>query len=590
MSTKKLPIGKSDFKKIIEDNYCYVDKTLFIKEVIDKDDTILLIPRPRRFGKTLNLSMLKYFYDCCPETLPLSPEARSLAEGTKTTANTYKNLFDSLAIRGAGQKYLDKMGKYPVIFLSFKNIKEQDWDTTFRKIKKLIRKEYLKHDYLLNSPKLKSPDKDDFKKIIHLKGEREDYENSLENLLIFLNQHYGNPAVILIDEYDAPIHEGYDHDFYDDIINFMRNFLGGALKDTDQYLEKSIITGIMRIAKESIFSDLNNLGVYTLLSEEFDDKFGFTEKEVEILLSDYQLLDMYDQVQLWYNGYHFGEKIIYNPWSIINFLGSKGKKLKPYWINTSDNKIVESLLSRGGKELKEELELLIRGETIEKAIDENIILKDIAAHEDSMWSFLLMGGYLKQTSMRKDDVLEKTFYTLAIPNKEVRSTYTRIIQRFFTGKIENKKVQIMLKALIDGDINLFEKMLRKIVAAVFSYHDFSGEPEKVYHALVTGLLVWISNTHEIKSNRESGYGRYDIMILPHDPGQTGYVIEFKAVDLEDNETVPQAVEAALQQIEEKKYETELIERGIEKIKKLAVVFSGKEVYVKENKKQPLKLQ
>ena len=244
------------------------------------------------------------------------------------------------------------------------------------------------------------------------------------------------------------------------------------------------------------------------------------------------------------------------------------------------------MLSKGGKELKEELELLIRGDTIEKAIDENIILKDIDVDEDSMWSFLLMGGYLKQTAMRKDDVLEKTFYTLSIPNKEVRSTYTRIIQRFFTGKIENKKVQIMLKALIDGDVNLFEKMLRKIVTAVFSYHDFSGEPEKVYHALVTGLLVWISNTHEIKSNRESGYGRYDIMILPHDPGQTGYVIEFKAVDPENNETVPDAVAAALEQIEEKKYETELIEKGIKKIKKLAVVFSGKHVYVKENKIQP----
>jgi hypothetical protein len=584
MDKKPLPVGVSDFKDVVTGGYCYVDKSLFIKEVIDKGDKILLIPRPRRFGKTLNLSMLKYFYHCCPGTLPAASETRSPDPGTKTPGNTYKNLFDSLAIHGAGQKYLDKMGKFPVIFLSFKNIKELDWNTTYRKIKKLIRKEYLNHDYLLNSPKLKSADKDDFKKIIQLKGEREDYENSLENLLIFLYRYYGKRAVILIDEYDAPVHEGYDYDFYDEIINFMRNFLGGGLKDTDQFLEKSIITGTMRIARESIFSDLNNPGVYTLLAGEFDDKFGFTENEVETLLNDYQLFDMYDQVQRWYNGYRFGGKIIYNPWSIINFLGSKEKKLKPYWINTSDNKIVESLLSRGGKELKEELELLIRGESIEKAIDENIILKDITVDEDAMWSFLLMGGYLKQTAMRKDDVLEKNFYTLSIPNKEVRSTYTRIIQRFFTGKIENKKVQIMLKALIDGDINLFEKMLRKVVTAVFSYHDFSGEPEKVYHALVTGLLVWITHTHEIKSNRESGYGRYDIMIIPHDPGQTGYVIEFKAVDADDNETVADAVAAALQQIEEKKYETELVERGIKKIKKLAVVFSSKDVYVKENQK------
>jgi len=563
MKMKKLPVGKSDFKQIIEGNFCYVDKTLFIKEVIDKGDTILLIPRPRRFGKTLNLSMMKYFYDCCPQ-------------------NEAGKLFDSLAISKAGKPYLDHMGKYPVIFLTFKNIKEPDWEITYRKIKKLIQDEYLKHKYLGNSPKLEPQEQDYFKKIINLEGEREDYENSLAKLLIFLNRYYGTRGVILIDEYDAPVHEGFYRDYYEEVINFMRSFLGGGLKDTDQYLEKSIITGIMRIARESIFSDLNNPGVYTLLSEEFDDKFGFTEQEVEALLKDYRLLDMYDQVRKWYNGYRFGKRIIYNPWSIINFLGSKGKELEPYWINTSDNKIVESLLSKGGKELKQELEQLIRGETIEKAIEKNILLKDITADEDSLWGFLLMGGYLKQTAMRIDDVMEKTYFTLSIPNKEVRSTYTRIIRRYFSTKIENKKLEIMLKALIDGDVKLFEKILRKVVLAVFSYHDFGGEPEKVYHALVAGLLIWITNTHEIKSNRESGYGRYDIMVIPHDVTRAGYVIEFKTVDTEDNETVETAAEAALAQIEEKKYETELIDRGIENIKKLAIVFSGKDVYVKES--------
>jgi hypothetical protein len=258
--------------------------------------------------------------------------------------------------------------------------------------------------------------------------------------------------------------------------------------------------------------------------------------------------------------------------------------LEPYWINTSDNQIVESLLSKGGKELKEELEQLIRGETIEKAIESNIVLKAIGSREDLLWSFLLMGGYLKQTAKRMDRTTGKMYYTLEIPNMEVRTIYIGIIDRYFTDKIENRKLEIMLKALIDGDVKLFEKMLRKVVTAVFSYHDFSGEPEKVYHALVAGLLTWISNTHEIKSNRESGYGRYDIMIIPHDLTQTGYVIEFKTVDKEDNETVDTAAAAALAQIEEKKYQTELIERGIENIKKLAVVFSGKEVYVKEREK------
>jgi len=572
---KKLPVGVSDFKDIVTGNYYYVDKTLFIKEIIDKGDKILLIPRPRRFGKTLNLSMLKYFYDCCPQIGTTETEG-------KGAGNSYKTLFDSLTISKAGQPYLDKMGKYPVIFLSFRDIKEMEWETCFDKIQGIIQDEYLKHDYLHNSPKLKSPEKDYFKGIIRRKATKGDYERSLEKLLIFLNRYYGERAVILIDEYDAPIHAGFNHGYYDEVVNFTRNFLCGGLKDTDQYLEKSVLTGIMRVAKESIFSGLNNPGVYTLLAEEFDDKFGFTEEEVENLLRDFDIFHRYDEVQEWYNGYRFGNRVIYNPWSIINFLGSKAKKCKPYWLNTSDNQLVYSLLSRGGIELKEELEQLIRGEAIEKAIDENIVLKQVPLREHLLWSFLLMGGYLKQESERRDDGQEKTYYSLSIPNKEVRATYTDMIDSYFSAKIENKKLEIMLKALIEGDIPLFEKMLRKVVAAIFSYHDFSNEPEKVYHALVTGLLIWITNTHEIKSNRESGYGRYDIMIIPQDLRQTGYVIEFKSVDKEDNETVETAVKAALEQIEAKQYETELIERGIKNIKKLAIVFSGKDVYVKEN--------
>ncbi|MCX6578794.1 MAG: AAA family ATPase [Candidatus Aminicenantes bacterium] len=580
MDMKKLAVGESDFKKIITENYYYVDKSLFIKEIIDRGDTILLLPRPRRFGKTINISMLKYFYDCCPEDLPRQTGAPFLESKPVTPGNTYKSLFDSLAISKAGPQYLEKMGQHPVIFLTFKNIKESDWETTYRKIKKLIRQEYARHCCLLNSKVLMPFELDYFQKIIDLEGEKEDYENSLEYLLIFLNRYYGRRAVILIDEYDAPIHAGFTNNYYDEIIDFMRNFLCAGLKDTGQYLEKSVITGIMRIARESIFSGLNNPGVYTLLAEEFDDKFGFTEKEVETMLADFNVLHMYEQVQQWYNGYKFGNTIIYNPWSVINFLASKGKELEPYWINTSDNKVVESLLSRGGKELKAEMEQLFRGEFIEKTIEKNIILKDIESDEDSLWSFLLMGGYLKQTEKRMD-ASGSIYYKLSIPNMEVRTIYKRIIQRYFTDKIENNKLEIMLKALIDGDVKLFEKMLRKVIAAVFSYHDFGSEPEKVYHALVAGLLVWISNTHEIKSNRESGYGRYDISIIPHDLRLTGYVIEFKTVDADDNETVESAVNAALKQIEDKKYETELVERGVKNYKKLAIVFNGKEVTIRE---------
>ncbi|MCX6583920.1 MAG: AAA family ATPase [Candidatus Aminicenantes bacterium] len=576
MSTvmKNLAVGESDFKKIITGNYYYVDKTLFIKEIIDRGDLILLIPRPRRFGKTLNISMLKYFYDCCPETMGIKHPGSD---------NTAKSLFDSLAIQNAGEKYSEKMGKYPVIFLTFKDIKVPDWDSCLYKIKQLIQDEYLRHDYILDGNILKSQEAAYFKSIMNLEGNKGDYENSLGKLLIFLNRYYGKGVVILIDEYDAPVHAGFNNNYYDEIINFMRNFLSGGLKDTGQYLEKSVLTGIMRIARESIFSGLNNLGVFTLLAEEFDDKFGFTEKEIEKMLKDFNVFHMYDRVREWYNGYTFGKETIYNPWSIINFLASERKEPEPYWINTSDNQIVETLLTKEGKELKKELEQLIQGESIEKAIEENIVLKDVLVRDNLIWSFLLMGGYLRQSTRRSDEAAGKVYYSLSIPNIEVRRTYTGIIDRYFTGKIENEKLEIMLKALVEGDVELFGKFLRKIVTAVFSYHDFGGEPEKVYHALVAGLLVWISSTHEIKSNRESGYGRYDISIIPRDPRKVGYVIEFKAIDTEEGETVESAVESALKQIEAKRYETELVERGIADIKKLAIVFSGKEVFVKEKK-------
>ncbi len=583
MELKKIPVGESDFKKIISENYFYVDKSLFIKEIIDRGDTILLIPRPRRFGKTLNISMVKYFYDCCPEDLPrttASPGIPSLENNPVTPGNTYKSLFDSLAISKAGPQYLEKMGSHPVIFLTFKNIKESDWESCFYKIKQLIKDEYSRHYYLVNSKTFLPHELDYFKRIINLEGNKGDYENSLQYLLIFLYRHYGTRAVILIDEYDAPIHAGFNNNYYDEIINFSRNFLTGGLKDTGQYLEKGIITGIMRLAKESIFSGLNNPGVYTLLSQEFDDKFGFTEKEVETILKGFNLFHMYEQVQQWYNGYKFGDTIIYNPWSIVNFLAGSGKELKPYWINTSDNQIVEKLLSKGGQELKKELELLIRGEAIEKAIDENIVLKNIFTHEDLLWSFLLMGGYLKYTQKRMHETSGKMYYYLAIPNMEVKLTYYQIVENFFSKKIENEKLETMLKALMEGDIDVFEEIFADYVTAAMSFFDVAGDPEKVYHAFVMGLLLWLAPGYQVKSNRESGYGRYDIMIIPADTSKLGYVIEFKKV--RKNETVESAVESALKQMNDLKYETELVEMGIKNIKKLAIVFNGKDVTIKES--------
>ena len=590
---KKLPIGIADFRDMVTGNYYYVDKTLFIKEIIDSGDKILLIPRPRRFGKTLNLSMLGYFYNCCPvswapdfDSEAPVPAVSSITPGSQTfpaqtSQISNKHLFDALAIGNAGQEYLDKMNKFPVIFLSFKDTKEKTWEICLKKIKQLIQDQYLAHDYLLNSPSIKPAEKTYFNKIIDLTGDIADYEHSLEKLLVFITRFYNNRAVILIDEYDAPVHTGYHYGYYEEIVNFIRNFLGGGLKDTGQYLEKGVVTGIMRIAKESIFSGFNNPGVYTMLSSKFSSSFGLTEEEVKTMLAYYQIPGMYDQVKTWYDGYRFGGKVIYNPWSIINFLNNEEKELIPYWINTSENQLVETLLTSSGTELKEELEQLIRGESIEKSIDENIVLKNLTHREDLLWSFLLMGGYLKQISKRRHPTSGKFIYTLSIPNEEVKTTYVSIIENYFAEKVSKKNLEIMLKALIEGEIKHFEKMLKMVVLAVFSYHDFGNEPEKVYHALVAGLLIWITDTHEIKSNRESGFGRYDIIIIPRDPLKIGYVIEFKSVESDENETVDSAVNSALAQIDAQKYETELIERGIKQIKKLAIVFSGKEVFVKE---------
>ncbi len=581
LCTKKIPVGVADFNDMRTGDYYYIDKTLFIKDIQDKGDKVMLIPRPRRFGKTLNLSMIYYFYNCCPETWLPGAELPSTPKQEQDRSHPNRKLFDGLAISSTGPEYMDKQGRRPVIFLSFKNIKQSGWDSCLGKIKELIQGEYARHYYLLQFQGLLPHEKDFFRDIIELKGDRNSYESSLEKLLKFLNRYYSERVVILVDEYDTPIHTGFHHGYYDEIIGFIRNFLGGGLKDTGQYLEKGILTGILRIAKESIFSDLNNLGVYTLLDDEFEDKFGFTEKEVENILEQFQRRSLYPEVQHWYNGYRFGGKTIYNPWSIINFVNNRKKTFKPYWVNTSDNKLIDTLLTGGGRELKKEMELLLQGETVEKPIAENIILKEISMHEEFLWSFLLMSGYLKQSERRRDEFIERTYYKLSIPNKEVRSTYIRIVDSYFSGKVRNEYLESMHQSLVRGDVARFEEMLQHVVLGIFSYHDFGGSPERVYHALVTGLLVWMSGTHEIKSNRESGHGRYDIMLIPRNPGGTGYVMEFKSVDVKKKETVAAAGKAALKQIEEKQYAAELLDRGIIDIKKLAVIFHGKTVHVKE---------
>ena len=571
MNKKKLPIGLSDFKTMIEENFYYVDKSMFIKEIIDNGSVSILLPRPRRFGKTLNLSMLRYFFE-------------------KSVEDT-SPLFQRLNIWQQGEAYTQKQGQYPVIFLTFKDVKSDNWEECEEQLKREIREEYSRHDYLLEHEFIKSPKKEEFQAILDLSASKSTYENSVKQLSAWLHQYHGQKTVILIDEYDTPIIGGYMSGYYGQIIGFMRNLLGGALKD-NSHLEKGVLTGILRVAKESIFSGLNNLEVCSLLSPKFSHSFGLLEGEVEQMLLDYEAELKIDEVKCWYNGYIFGNSVIYNPWSILNVADKWQEGMRPYWINTSSNDLIRQIISHSGATVKHDLETLIRGGTIEKVVEDNVVFAEIENSADTIWSFLLMSGYLKiQAKKLTEGIL---YGELAIPNKEVAYLYRQIIFNWFNQSIYSDKYHMMLKGLVSGDLETFEAIFREFVIQSFSYFDTAEkDAEKVYHAFVLGLLLGLSDTHEVKSNRESGLGRYDVMLIPKgfpeenqhrkhtlDPTQLGIVIEFKKVNALKKETLEEAAEAALQQIAQKRYVQELIDRGVQSVVQLGIAFQGKELYMK----------
>ncbi|MCP4105678.1 MAG: AAA family ATPase [Desulfobacteraceae bacterium] len=549
-----LPIGFSDFRDLRENKCYYVDKSMFIKEITEAWGKVLLLPRPRRFGKTLNLSMLRYFYE--------------------KTDKDLSALFDGLALRN-DETFRIHRGKYPVVWMTFKDVKSLGWSDCLRNLHTVIYKEYARHRYILDSNILFSEEKTYFTNILNKKADQTDYERSLEYLSVFLRRFHDKQVIILIDEYDTPINAGYIGGYYEKIINFMRNLLSGGLKD-NEHLFKGVVTGVLRVAKESIFSGLNNLDVFTLLDEEFRSAFGFTEKEVQDLLKDYCLSDRYDEVSQWYNGYLFGGKVVYNPWSVLNYVASMGQA-EAYWINTANTDFIDNLATRGGKELREELGQLLENGTITKPVHDNIVMRDLDTRDDLLWSFLLFSGYLRCTG----EAVRRNYYELEIPNEEVRIVYEDMIEQWFAEKIGSEQLKDMLKALETGEVKMFEQMLRQVVLQVMSYHDFSGAPEKVYHALVLGMLLWMSGKYEIRSNRESGYGRYDLMLKPKNLSRQGIVIEFKKVY--EGDTSENVLEEALKQIEEKKYAAELEAAGVKDILKLAVAFKGKELWVKQGK-------
>jgi hypothetical protein len=470
-------------------------------------------------------------------------------------------------------------GKYPVIYLSFKDEKHSSFEYLSEGLSSIFSKLFIEHEYCLNNPKLHKIDEEYYNSVINKKATVIELSNALKNLSEYVYSYCEKKPIILIDEYDVPIQAAYLNNYYSEAIEFMRNLLSGAFKD-NTFLQKGMITGILRVAKESIFSGLNNLKVESILSENLCDKFGFTDSEIEALVSAYDIEEELLNIKGWYNGYYFGNITIYNPWSILNYLSSPKAGLKPYWVNSSSNDLVNVLLAKGSEDVKKDLEVLISGESITKLIDENIVMGDIEKSSDNLWSFLLFTGYLKVIS--KERIGIRDYYKLSIPNLEVTTLYYGLIETWFKDTITKETYDVMINSLVTGDIKIFGKLLKQFVLKSISYFDVGGyEGEKVYHAFVLGMLISLNDSHEVISNRESGYGRYDVMIIPKDISKLGIVIEFKKLDPDDEETLEETADMALKQIKEKKYSTALEDRGVKNIKEIGIVFKGKDIYIKE---------
>jgi len=489
---KKLIIGSSDYRNFIEDGGYFVDKTLLIKEVIDNGHGVILVPRPRRFGKTLNLSMLRYFFDASLEDTAV--------------------LFKPYKIWQQGDYYTGQQGKYPVIHLSLKSAKATDFESSQTNIYMILAEVYHEHRYLLGKDILEKEERELFSAILSRKAGAATFGSSLKKLCEYLHRYSGEKTVVLLDEYDAPIHTGFYHDYYDEIIQLMKSLMGNTFKD-NPYLHKGVITGILRIAKESIFSDFNNPGIFTILNYDFADKFGFAEEEVQLLLSDFNLSEHFPAIKEWYDGYKFGDKEhIYNPWSVINYVDKHREGFKSWWVNTSSDGLIKRQISaKNATEIRTDINNLLEGKAITKIIDENIIFSDFHNKKDLIWSLLVFSGYLnsiKTISLKR--------HNLVIPNKEIEFLFREIVLEWLDREVNVgfSTLLAMTKSLTTNNIPEFERHFKTVMQDTFSYFDIHTEPERVYQAYVLGLLGMLGDDYIIKSNRESGSGRYDILLLP----------------------------------------------------------------------------
>jgi len=559
MAHQKLPLGTSDFKTLIDERLYYVDKTNMIADLINGSRTTL-IPRPRRFGKTLNMSMLNYFF---------------------SNHQDYRYLFDGLAISDNAEA-MKHCGQYPVIFLSFKDVKQTDAQSTFNQLSYLIAEAFDQHREILDSLPLTEIEAAMLQSIRTQTASKEALGSSIKILSQLIARYYQKPVIILIDEYDMPINSAYTYGFYDELVFFLRNLLSGAFKD-NPVVFKGVLTGILRIARESIFSGLNNVDVCTLTSPRYAPYFGFSENETEQLLKDYELTYEIDAIRTWYNGYNVGEHTIYNPWSIISLALNNGA-IAPYWLNTSDNALVRDLIARASPLVKQELEALLidKSAVVRKPLNENIVFRDIDSSDDSIWNFLLFSGYLSYTKTELDQHTGITYVNMMLPNQEVRHFYiTTILDWFKSGATTTPyDLSWILNYLLKLEFDSFCEAFEQFAEDCFSYFDVTGKAsESFYHAFVLGMLVQLQPTHAIKSNRESGFGRYDVCLIPHDKSQTAFVFEFKKVSKRQQETLETACAAALQQIEKKQYVTELQALGIESVYPIAIAFESKQAMV-----------
>ena len=551
-----IAIGVENYKTIIENNYYYIDKTWMLKELADQKGTVNLFTRPRRFGKTLTLSMVRTFFE----------DERNYA-GEKIDNRRY---FEGKKIMEAGEKYTDELGQYPVIKLSLKSAKQPTYEMAYNCLRNEMIYEFDRHRYVLEGKRLSDAEKKSYERILDKTAEAGEYETALKLLSACLKKYHGKNTIILIDEYDVPLENAYFRGFYDQMIDFIRSLFESALKTNDA-LEFAIVTGCLRISKESIFTGLNNLEINSVLSNNYAEYFGFTGEEVEQMLKNYGLEEKLPEVKQWYDGYLFGETEVYNPWSIINYVKTAISESqpfpKPYWSNTSSNSIIRELVEEADSDTKEEIQMLIDGKTIEKPVHEDITYGEIHKSQDDLWNFLFFTGYLKVVSKRFED--RRIYLTMSIPNDEVLTIYEDTIREWFDRQTKAIDFQPFYRAVLDGKTEEMEDFLSSLLEKSISYYD---NREAFYHGVMVGLFGGLSG-YAMKSNREYGNGRPDLVLSPYNPRKPVIIFEFKSC--RKYTEMAEGCRAALDQIEEKDYAAPFLDKGYTRIMKYGICFCEK---------------